>query len=128
MQPASEIRPPSPPVAALGEPVPQRAPVLDERGLAVAYRVVWAACVAVYLIVFLGSLQAGTSDLVALGRAMAFTLGAALLGRVAIGLASRASQPVEPGPMAEPDRTVGSLVDLFSSPNVTLPEDEARAA
>jgi hypothetical protein len=106
---------------------PKRQPVLDERGLAGAGRVVWAVCIATYLIVFIGGIQAGASDLGALGRAMGFTLGAAILGRIAIGLLSRATQPLDKGPTASQDGTVGSRVDLLSSPN-TPAQDEAAAA
>jgi hypothetical protein len=105
----------------------KRQPVLDEQGLAWVRRLVWAACVAVYLVVFIGSVQAGASDLVALGRAMGFTLGTAVLGRIAMGLLSRATQPLDQGPTASQDGTVGSRVDLVSSPN-TPPQDGVAAA
>ena len=109
-------------------PSDNRRPVLDERGLARADRLVWAAAITTYLIVFVGSIQAGAADLTALGRAAAFTLAVAIVGRIAVGLAGQATQPVEKGPTAEPFGTVGSLVDLLSPPNVSTPEDEAKAA
>jgi hypothetical protein len=109
------------------ERTPERVPVLDEQGLTWAYRGVWVACVATYLIVFVGCIQAGTADLVALERAIGFTLATAVVGRLAVGLASRATQPAPQGPTAEPDGKIGSLVDLLSSPNVNTPEDEASA-
>ena len=109
-------------------PNPDRTPVLDDAALAWAERGVWLACVAVYLTVFVGSLQAGVADLTALGRAIAFTLGTAVLGKVAVSLLSRASQPVETVPTADQDGTVGSLIDLTSSPNVSSPEIEAELA
>jgi hypothetical protein len=107
---------------------PERVPVLDEQALSWAHRGVWVACVATYLIVFVGGIQAGTADLVALGRAIAFTLATAVVGRLAVGLASRATQPAQTGPMADQDGRIGSLVDLLSSPNVNTPEDEASPA
>ena len=102
--------------------------VLDDKALLVAQRVLWAACVAVYVMVFVGSLLAGVADLTAVGRAVAFTLATALLGKLAIVLMSRASQPLDKGPTADEDGTVGSLIDLTSSPNVATPEREAGMA
>ena len=106
----------------------QRVPALDDGALAWASRGVWLACVAVYLTVFVGGITAGASDLSALGKAIGFTLATALLGRLAVGVLSRASLPVPQGPTADEDGTVGSLVDLVSSPNLARPEDEAPAA
>ena len=106
----------------------QRVPALDDGALAWANRCVWVACVGVYLTVFIGGIAAGATDLSALGKAIGFTLATALLGRVAVGLLSRASVPVQQGPTADEDGTVGSLVDLVSSPNLARPEDEASAA
>ena len=59
---------------------------------------------------------------------MAFTLGVALLGRMALGLLGQASLPVAEGPSAGQDGPVGSLVDLVSSTNVAAQEHEADAA
>jgi hypothetical protein len=106
----------------------QRVAALDDGALAWANRGVWVACIAVYLTVFVGGITAGASDLSALGKAMGFTLATALLGRVAVGLLSRASVPAQQGPTANENGTVGSLVDLVSSPNLARPEDEANAA
>jgi hypothetical protein len=86
-------------------------------------RAVWAVCVVVYLAVFLGGIQAGGSELMAVARAVGFTLVAALLGRIALGLLGRASVPAEPVPMAVPEGKVGSLVDLLGSTNVASQED-----
>ena len=88
-------------------------------------RLVWAVCVVVYLAVFIGGIQAGGSELMAIGRAVGFTLVAALLGRTALGLLGRASVPGEPVPMAVPEGKVGSLVDLLGSTNVPTHDDHA---
>ena len=88
-------------------------------------RAVWAVCIVVYLAVFLGGIQAGGSELVAVARAAGFTLVAALLGRTALGLLGRASVPGEPVPMAVPEGKVGSLVDMLGSANVDTQEDLA---
>jgi len=109
-------------------PRDDRQAVLGERGLAHAHRAVWGAAITTYLIVFIGSIQAGAADLTALGRAAGFTLAVAIVGRIAVGLASQATQPVEKGPTAKPDGTLGSLADLLAPPNVTKPEDAANAA
>ena len=106
----------------------QREPALDGGALAWANRGVWVACIAVYLTVFVGGITAGASDLSALGKAMGFTLATALLGRIAVGVLSRASLPALQVPTADEDGTVGSLLDLVSSPNLARPEDEASAA
>ena len=99
-----------------------RVPVLDEVALGWASRVVWAVCVGVYLTVFVGGVHAGGSELLVMGRASAFTVAAAVLGRVAIGLLARASLAVEQGPMAEPERTLGSLDVDATSTNVAAHE------
>ena len=113
-------------------PSEERLPVLDDAALTWANRLVWAACVAVYIVVFVGSLLAGTSDLTALGKACGFTLATAVLGRIAVSLVGRASLPVdketEETPMADQNGTLGSLVDVLSEANVSEPADEARAA
>jgi len=61
----------------------------------------------------------------AIGRAVGFTLVAALLGRTALGLLGRASVPGEPVPMAVPEGKVGSLVDLLGSTNVPTQDGHA---
>lgn len=109
----------------------QRVPVLDEVALSWAHRCIWLACVAVYLTVFVGSMLAGAADLTAMGRAVGLTIATALVGKLAVGLMSRATQPVEKsetGRMADGVGKVGSLVDLVSSPKVTTPETEASAS
>ena len=88
----------------------------------------WLICIAVYLTVFIGGVLAGGAELFVLGRATAFTLAAAVLGRIVLGLLGRASLPVRHGPLADQERPVGSLVDLVSSTNVAQQEDEALAA
>jgi hypothetical protein len=105
-----------------------REAALSEAGLGNASRCLWVLCIAVYLTVFIGGLQAGGAELVSMGRATAFTLVAAVLGRVLLGFLSRASLPVRPGQSADQDGPVGSLVDLVSSTNVAKQEDEAEAA
>jgi hypothetical protein len=102
----------------------EREPVMSEAALAWGYRLVWALCIAVYLVVFISGLQAGGSDLVTIGRAIGFTLATAFVGKLAMAVLAQAKQPLS----ATEDGTVGSLVDLSSSPNISQPEDEAEAA
>ena len=102
----------------------QREPVLSEMALAWGYRGVWALCIVVYIVVFVSGLQAGGSDLTTIGRAIGFTLATALVGKLALSVLAQAKQPLS----ATEDGTVGSLVDLTSSPNISEPEDEAEAA
>lgn len=64
-----------PPVAAL-----------DDTAMSWARRAVWAICIGIYLTVFIGGLHAGGAELVTMGRAAAFTLVAAVLGRMLLGL------------------------------------------
>jgi hypothetical protein len=87
-----------------------------------------AVCIGVYLIVFIGGIQAGGAELLTVGRAAAFTLAAAVLGKMVLNLLSNASLPVEPGPMATQDGRLGSLVDLAASANVPQHQDEALVA
>jgi|SRR5579859_1255292 len=110
------------------EALPDNRPLvraLTDRAFHRFQRAVWAVCVVVYLAVFIGGIQAGGSELMAVGRAVAFTLVAALLGRTALGLLGRASVPSEPVPMAVPQGKVGSLVDLLGSTNVPPQADHA---
>jgi hypothetical protein len=104
-----------------------RKAALDDNGLAWARRVVWAMCIGVYLTVFIGGIQSGGAELVAIGRAAAFTVGAAVLGKMVLSLLAKASLPVEQGPMANEDGKLGSLVDLTSSTNVPQHQDEDLA-
>jgi hypothetical protein len=105
-----------------------RVRVLDDAALSWASRIVWLICVAVYLTVFIGGIQAGGADLEVMGRAVAFTLAAGVLGRMAIGVLSRASLPAEEGPSAEQVGPVGSLVDLVGSTNFGQHEDDEAAS
>jgi hypothetical protein len=106
----------------------RRTLVLDEAALNRAQRVVWLVCVAIYLTVFIGGIQSGGAELATIGRAAAFTLAAAVLGRIGLGLLSRASLPVEQGPTADQEGPLGSLDGLVLSTNVAQQEDEAEAA
>ena len=110
------------------EQEPPRVRALSDNALHRFQRGVWAVCIVVYLAVFIGGIQGGGAELLAVGRAAAFTLVAALLGSTALGLLGRASVPGEPVPMAVPDGKVGSLVELLGSANVPEQEDEAEAA
>ncbi len=104
-------------------------PVLDDNALGWAQRSLWAICVALYLIVFIGGLNSGGDELLTMGRAIAFTLVAAVLGKVALGLLAKASLPAEQGPSADQPGPVGSLVDLIPSTNVAQQhEDTATPA
>jgi hypothetical protein len=105
-----------------------RTRVLDEATLGWAQRVVWIVCAAVYLTVYVGGLRAGGAELEVLGRAAAFTLAAAVLGRMALGLLERASLPTEPGRTTDQGEPIGSLSDLYASTNVAHHENEAEAA
>jgi hypothetical protein len=106
----------------------RRVRVLDESALGWARKGVWAICIGVYLTVFIGGLQAGGAELITMGRAAAFTVAAAVLGRLLLGLLSGASAPDRQGPMADQDGPVGSLAELMSSTNVAQHLDEAEAA
>ena len=102
----------------------EREPVMSEAALAWGYRAVWALCIAVYLVVFVSGLQAGSSDLATIGRAIGFTLATALVGKLAMAVLAQAKQPLS----ATEDGTDGSLVVQSISPNISQPEDEAEAA
>ncbi len=110
------------------EPNVIRVGVLDDNGLAWARRLVWAMCLGVYLTVFIGGIHAGGAELISVGRAAAFTLGAAVLGKMVLSLLAKASLPLEQGPMAVQDGKLGSLVDLSASTNVPQHQDEALVA
>jgi hypothetical protein len=97
---------------------------MSDEPLDLLRRLVWLACVGVYLVVFVGGVLAGTSDLVAMLRAAGLSVATAVLGRLALGVVSRASQPAPEPPSAGEDRTLGSLLDLVSSPNVAGPHAE----
>jgi|SRR5919202_3030549 hypothetical protein len=98
-------------------------PPLPGDALAGLHRLVWLACVGVYLVVFVGGVLAGVSDLMAMLRAAGLTLVTAVLGRLALEVVSRASQPARQQPSAGQDRTLGSLLDVVSSPNVAGPQE-----
>jgi hypothetical protein len=87
------------------------------------YRVVWLICIAVYLTVFISGLQAGASELTTQLKAIGFTLATAFVGRMAMGVIGRATVPAEEPPLATEDGTVGSLVDLVSSPTLAHQSD-----
>ena len=124
MQPPSKV-PQGAPTPDVEPPEPPRVRALSDRAFHRFQRAVWAVCVVVYLAVFIGGIQAGGSELMAVGRAVGFTLLAALLGRTALGLLGRATAPGEPVPMAVPEGKVGSLVDLLGSANVATQDDQA---
>ncbi len=105
-----------------------RVAALDEAGLAWAQRVIWAVCIGVYLTVFIGGIQAGGAELISVGRAAAFTLMAAVLGKMTLSLLGKASLPVEPGPMANQAGILGPLEVPSLSANVPQHQDEADAA
>jgi|SRR5579859_9368 len=109
-------------------PPHERMAVVGEYGLAWAQRIVWAVCIGVYLTVFIGGIQAGGAELITIGRAAAFTLGAAVLGKMALNFLANASLPIERGPTANQGGAFGSLVNLPLSANVPQPQDEADAA
>jgi hypothetical protein len=96
---------------------------MSDEALAALHRGVWLACVGVYLVVFVGGLLVGVSDLLAMLRAAGLTLATALLGKLALSIVSRASQPTKEQPSAGQDRTLGSLLDVVSSPNVAGPQE-----
>jgi hypothetical protein len=98
-------------------------PILSDATQAWLQRGVWLACVSVYLVVFVGGVLAGVSDLVAMLRAVGLTLATAVLGKLAVGLVCRASQQAKQPPSASQDRTLGSLLDVVSSPNVAGPQE-----
>src|ERR1700737_2368474 len=90
-----------------------RVRALSDAALLRYKRAAWAVCVVVYLAVFIGGLQGGGAELVAVGRAVVFTLIAAVLAGTALSLLGRATAPGEPVPMAVPEGKVGSLVELL---------------
>jgi uncharacterized YccA/Bax inhibitor family protein len=100
---------------------PDKRSVLGPEALSWCYRVIWLVCVGVYLTVFVSGVMAGGDELVTMVRAMGFTVAAALLGKLALSVLGRSKEPLS----ATEEGTVGSLVDLVSSPNVSEPEDEA---
>src|ERR1700730_15050372 len=105
-----------------------RVRALSDRALHRFQRGVWAVCIVIYLTVFIGGIQAGGAELMAVGRAAGFTLLAAVLGSTALGLLGRATAPGEPVLMAVQEGKVGSLVELLGSTNVPEQEDEAAVA
>jgi hypothetical protein len=93
-----------------------------------AQRVLWAACVAVYLTVFVPSVLGHGDELLAMARAIGLTLLTAFLGKTALGLLARASLPEDEGPSAEQAGPIGSRAELVPSTNVAEHEDGAEAA
>jgi hypothetical protein len=106
-----------------------RVRALDDAALAWAHKSVWAICIAVYLTVFIGGLQAGGAELISMGRAAAFTVAAAVLGRIVLGLLTEASvvKSNREGPTADQDGPVGSLAEMLSSGTVAHQTDDAEA-
>jgi hypothetical protein len=102
----------------------ERVPALSAGAIGMGYRLVWALCAVVYLTVFASGVLAGGSELGTMVRAIGFTLATALIGKLALSVLGQATQPLS----ATEDGTVGSRVDLVSSPNVSEQEDEAEAA
>src|SRR5260370_29641814 len=104
--------------------------VLREGAVSTAHNILWAVCIAVYLTVFIGGIHSGGAELMAMGRAVGFTLAVGVLGKMAIGLVSRASLPAEQGPSADELGQVGSLADHVGSTNVgeQVHDDWAEAA
>ena len=82
------------------------------------YRLVWVVCIGVYLTVFISGVQAGASELTTMARAMGFTFATAVIGRIAMGIIGGATVSLEQPPLATQDGTVGSLVDVVSSPTL----------
>jgi hypothetical protein len=101
-----------------------RKPVMHKDALNWGYRVLWMLCIGVYLTVFVSGLQTGGSELNTMLRAMGFTIATALIGKAALSVLGQATEPLS----ASQEGTVGSRIDLVSSPNVSEPEDEAEAA
>ena len=101
-----------------------RSRVLSPRALGWGYRLLWALCIGVYLTVFVSGLQTGGSNLNTMLRAMGFTIATAVVGKLALAVLAQATEPLS----ATEDGTVGSRIDLVSSPIVSEPEDEAEAA
>jgi hypothetical protein len=87
------------------------------------YRLVWLLCIGVYLTVFISGLQSGGSELSTQVKAIGFTLATGIVGRMAMGVIGRATLPAEEPPLATQDGTVGSLVDLASSPTLAHQTD-----
>ena len=100
-------------------------PALSDQALSTLRRLIWALCVGVYLLVYGSGVLAHGSELGSMLRASGLTLAMAILGRVALGVLGRATQPAKQPLMADQEGTVGSLIDLVSSPMVEEPRDEA---
>ena len=103
-------------------------PVLSDTALNWADRCLWVLCIGVYLTVFVGGVLAHGDELLAMARAVAFTLVTAVLGKIAVGLLARASLPEEEGPSAEQEGPIGSRAELAPSANVAEQEDLAAEA
>jgi hypothetical protein len=106
----------------------ERTPALNEATMSWAGRGVWAVCVAVYLTVFIGGMQAGSEELELVARAAGFTVLAAILGRIGLNLLAHASLPLEVVPMDDEEGRLGSRIDMSSSPNLGEQEDQADKA
>ncbi len=106
----------------------ERIPALSAEALDWGYRVLWALCVGVYMTVFVSGILGGGSELTTMGRAVGLTVATALTGKLALSILGQATQPKEAPLSATSDGTVGSRIDMVSSPIVSEPEDEAEAA
>ena len=107
---------------------PGRERVVDDTVMTWAHRLVWAICLGVYMTVFIGGILAGGSELVTLGRAIGFTLVAAVLARIGLALLDGATLPVEQGRLADEEGPLGSLVEPVSSTNVAEQVEGAEVA
>ena len=98
--------------------------VMSPEAVNMGYRLVWGLCIGVYLTVFVSGVLSGGSELTTMLRAAGFTVATALVGKTAMSVLGQATEPLS----ATEEGTVGSRIDLVSSPNVSEPEDEAEAA
>jgi hypothetical protein len=110
-------------------PSEPRVSAVDETTLAWLRRGLWVTCIGIYLTVFIGGVLSGGAELNAMARAAGYTLVAAFLGRLVLGLVAQASVPVPAGRMADQDGPVVSLEQPAESTNVAQHfDDKAQAA
>jgi hypothetical protein len=107
---------------------PETTPVLSDNALSWAERCLWAVCIGVYLLVFVGGLLSRGDDLEVMGRAVALALVTGVLGKVGLGLAAKATLPVEEGQLDEPEGPIGSLEQDAPSTNVAEQEEDWAVA
>src|SRR5688500_16070017 len=103
----------------------QRVAVLSAESLGRLSRGLWALCICAYLTLFVGGVLAGGSDVLSMARGLGLAGARAMVGRIGLGLVSQASQPIS-APTDDQDRTLGSRVDLVSSPNVGEPQEDTE--